>query len=104
MWQHVKLCRSVPEIHSHAVGTLSNQQKQNKKTNKNLKFLIEYCLGDLLNGKASTSAGDLGLPLLAFLWLSHTSDLNSGTLVVTLAGALCCKVNTRTDLLGVSIL
>ena len=26
MWQHVKLSRSVPEIHSHVAGTLSNQQ------------------------------------------------------------------------------
>ena len=26
VWQHVKLCRSVPEIHSHVAGTLSNQQ------------------------------------------------------------------------------
>ena len=26
MWQHVKLCGSVPEIHSHVAGTISNQQ------------------------------------------------------------------------------
>ena len=25
VWQHVKLCRSVPEIHSHVAGTLSKQ-------------------------------------------------------------------------------
>ena len=26
VWQHVKLNRSVPEIHKHVAGTLSNQQ------------------------------------------------------------------------------
>ena len=26
VWQHVKLCRSVPETHSHVAGTLSNKQ------------------------------------------------------------------------------
>ena len=33
MWQHVKLSRSVPEIHSHVVGTLSNQAT-NKQTSQ----------------------------------------------------------------------
>ena len=27
VWQHVKLSRSVPEIHSHVAGTLSSQQQ-----------------------------------------------------------------------------
>ena len=29
VWQHVELCRSVPEIHSHVAGTLSNQPTNN---------------------------------------------------------------------------
>ena len=32
VWQHVKLSRSVPEIHSHVAGTFSN--KQNKHGHK----------------------------------------------------------------------
>ena len=31
VWQHVKLSRSVPEIHSHVAGTLSNQQQTTNK-------------------------------------------------------------------------
>ena len=32
VWQHVKLSRSVPEMHSHVAGTLSNQQTQQNLT------------------------------------------------------------------------
>ena len=33
MWQHIKLSRSIPEIHLHVAGTLSNQPTNKQTTN-----------------------------------------------------------------------
>ena len=50
VWQHVQLSRSVPEIHSHVAGTLSNQQTNNIDSNtegrlsSSLKFLSTWQL------------------------------------------------------------
>ena len=45
MWQHVKLSRSVPEIHSHVAGTLSNQPT---KTSLKLASLDPHRQGSLI--------------------------------------------------------
>ena len=43
VWQHVKLSRSVPEIHWHVAGTLSNQQTN--KLQCSIKTTLRRMLG-----------------------------------------------------------
>ena len=108
--------RSVPEIHSHVAGTLSNQPTNNCSSSAllidnspNLPSPLSHhrLVGPVVKAYASR-AEDSGFESRLrrgdFFGSSHTSDFKIGTPVATLPGAWRYRVSAGTGWPGVSIL
>ena len=92
MWQHVKLSRSVPEIHSHVAGTLSNQQRNKQTSTADNAYLstglhfpvspLSQLLVGLVVKPSASRAADPGFESRShcgdFSGPSHTRDLKLG--------------------------